>query len=325
MLPSIYNGIDTAIFVLDYTEEGEFIFRGLNPAHERISGMKSSEVEGKTHDELYPILPKEACEAVKANYQRCVDAGESIVYEEMIPMKGRNIGWLTRMTPLRSREGRIYRLIGSASDISELKENQQILSLRNEEILAQKEELERLYAKESQFSDKLDQKLKVRTADLVERVKELNCQFEIDQHSMVDDFSELDFLKSSAESIKNGFLHPEFTEVQIEIDKIRISTTNNPKSHWVLNQALKDKTLIGKLLIYYTRKTDRNPFLEEERALAESISVKIARVVYANRLTTELKSANEKHRLLNEKYIDQNNKLKKKNEKIRTEVAGSVT
>lgn len=127
-LESIFKGTDSSLFIIDVTEDGDFVFNSLNPAHERTSGIKTEEVKGKTPDELAPdLLPIEAAKAVRANYQKCLDAGEVIRYEEMIPMKGRNIFWLTTLTPLKNEEGRVYRIVGSAMDITHMKATESAL------------------------------------------------------------------------------------------------------------------------------------------------------------------------------------------------------
>ncbi len=328
LLKSVYEGIDSALFLLEYTPGGEFIFLGLNPAHERVSGMKSIEVEGKTPMELYPLLPLDACKAVQANYQKCVDAGESIQYEEMIPMKGKNIWWLTRLTPLRDSNGRIYRIAGSTTDITEQKASQKLLSFKNEEILsqkeeilAQKEEIEKLYKREARSSRLLDSKLKEKTADLMERIKELRCLFEIDQYSIEENFREKRFLLKSGLSIKNGLLHPDKTEVKIEVGELSITTKMSIDSEWVLTQPIKFHDVKGKIQINYTGKSSSNPFLQEEKEMIKSIAVKVGRVISTNRMMKDLQTANQNYRELNDNYQKQNQSLIEINEQINEEIS----
>ena len=46
-LESIYYGAGQAIFVIDVTKYGDFIFAGLNPAHEKATGFESEYIKGK--------------------------------------------------------------------------------------------------------------------------------------------------------------------------------------------------------------------------------------------------------------------------------------
>ncbi|MFC2084217.1 PAS domain S-box protein [Bacteroidota bacterium] len=131
-LDGIYTGVDLPIFVVDVTEEGEMRFSGLNPAHERLTGFTSEWIKGKTPEELYPRIPKGVINEIRGHYQECLDAGHSIQYEEMIPMDGKDMWWLTTLTPLKGRNGRIYRIIGSAMSITGRKQVEEaILFERN--------------------------------------------------------------------------------------------------------------------------------------------------------------------------------------------------
>ncbi len=133
-LKSIYEGADLAIFVVDVTAENEFRFGGLNPAHERLTGMKSDEVQGKTPHDLVPYIPPEAADAVYANYARCLAAGKAISYEEMIPMGGQDTWWLTRLSPLKDGNGHIYRIVGTSLSITERKRAEQELERYREKL-----------------------------------------------------------------------------------------------------------------------------------------------------------------------------------------------
>ncbi|HAG82540.1 MAG TPA: ATPase, partial [Cyanobacteria bacterium UBA12227] len=73
---------------------------------------------GKTPDQ---VLPAAAAQAVCDRYQACVEAGETISYEECLPFNGQQTWWLTSLTPLRDSQSRIYRLIGTSTDITERK------------------------------------------------------------------------------------------------------------------------------------------------------------------------------------------------------------
>lgn len=226
-------------------------------------------------------------------------------------------------------------MFGSMDEVSphndnktELKRSQELLSLKNEEILsqkeeimAQKEEIEKLYHKEAKFARLLEDKLKEKTADLVERVKELKCQFEIDQFSIDPNFNEEVFLKKAVKSIKKGFLHPERTEVKIVVGEIVAGTKISVASKWVLNQSISFHKVKGEIQVYYTGIAEKNPFLKEETELIKSISVKIGRVISTNRVMKDLKEANRKYRELNKTYLEQNRSLKLTNKQIREEVA----
>lgn len=127
-LRSIYEGAEAAIFIIDVLEEGGFRFVATNPAHERMSGMTSAEFCGKT---LERALPPEVALAASERYRACVETGERITYEECMQLKGKEIWWLTTMTPLRDNsEERIYRLIGTGINITARKQAEETLQRR---------------------------------------------------------------------------------------------------------------------------------------------------------------------------------------------------
>jgi len=139
-LESIYNGVDSDIFVVDVTEEGDFRYAGNNEAHQRASGLKAENFVGKTPEELIPHIPPEVAASVRANYQRCLNSGKTIEYDEKITIGGRDIWSLTRLTPLKDESGRVYRIIGISTDITERKQAKEALQKARDELENQVEE-----------------------------------------------------------------------------------------------------------------------------------------------------------------------------------------
>ena len=117
-LRSIYDGVEKSIFVVDVLENGEFRYVGMNAAHEHLTGIRVEELSGKTPQE---VLPPTVAPAVCSRYRSCVEAGVTISYEECLPFKGAETWWLTSLTPLRDSCDRIYRLIGTSTDITKRK------------------------------------------------------------------------------------------------------------------------------------------------------------------------------------------------------------
>jgi len=121
-LESIFYGIEHGIFVVDVEEEGDYRFASFNPAEERLTGIPVAEAVGKTIEDLVPKhLPEEAARQVRGNYDRCLTARERVQYIEMLPLQGRETWWMTNLMPLFDENQRIYRIIGSATEITELK------------------------------------------------------------------------------------------------------------------------------------------------------------------------------------------------------------
>jgi PAS domain S-box-containing protein len=118
-LSNIYNGVELSIFVVDVTEEGDFRYVSLNPAHQRLTGLREQDIQGKTPEEVF--LP-EAAAAVRAHYNDCLAAGATITYEECLPFWSDRTWWLTSLNPLRDENSRICRLIGTCLNITARKQ-----------------------------------------------------------------------------------------------------------------------------------------------------------------------------------------------------------
>jgi len=125
-LSSIYDGVANSIFVVDVVN-GDFRFMGLNPAHEQLTGFISHELQGKTPEQ---VLPPILAATVRQHYQDCIEAGETITYEEYLYLKNQDTWWITNLTPLRDENLNIYRIIGSGINITEQKRAQQMLELQ---------------------------------------------------------------------------------------------------------------------------------------------------------------------------------------------------
>ncbi|MGB3188758.1 MAG: PAS domain S-box protein [Limnoraphis sp.] len=123
-LQSIYEGVEQAIFVLDVVENGIFRYVSYNPAAERFSGFSTSEIQGKTANEF---MPTAVANQVNQKFLTCLDAQESITFEEHLFFKGEERWFLTTLTPLQDPQGNIKQIIGTATNINDRKQAEQRL------------------------------------------------------------------------------------------------------------------------------------------------------------------------------------------------------
>jgi PAS domain S-box-containing protein len=114
---TILNNTDEAIFLIDVNEQDVFRFKRLNRTHEKLTGLTTPQVRGKTPREL---LGEELGAMVEQNYRRCFESRKTITYEEELPLPAGIRIWSTRLSPVFS-EGRITQIVGSARDITEAK------------------------------------------------------------------------------------------------------------------------------------------------------------------------------------------------------------
>jgi PAS domain S-box-containing protein len=106
-------------FVYEVTEDGRFLLKALNPAHEQLSGIKIETARGR---EPHEFLPPDAAAEVTRKYRRCVETAESMRYEQELSMSAGVRTWETMLVPVRAPNAdRVSRLLGSCREISEVK------------------------------------------------------------------------------------------------------------------------------------------------------------------------------------------------------------
>ncbi len=128
-LLSMYDSVQVSIFVVDVLEDGDFRYVALNPTHERWIGIRSDDLRGKKpEDILSPIDAAKVCQ----HYAECVLFGKTISYEQCLQFQGVPTCWSTTLTPLRDANSRIYRLIGTSSNITPVKQAEQAVGLQVE-------------------------------------------------------------------------------------------------------------------------------------------------------------------------------------------------
>ncbi|MBO6586510.1 MAG: PAS domain S-box protein [Gracilimonas sp.] len=125
----ILDNIPNSVFVVNVHDTGLFSIKDVNKAQLAFINKERDEIVGKyTHE----IFPAEVANHLKNVYQRCVNEGERISYEEKInlPDKGERY-YLTTLTPLKDEDGAVTSLVGTSIDITEQKLTEQ--SLRKSE------------------------------------------------------------------------------------------------------------------------------------------------------------------------------------------------
>ncbi|MGB7271844.1 MAG: PAS domain S-box protein [Geitlerinemataceae cyanobacterium] len=118
-LSSIYDGTAQAVFAIEVTATGEFYYLGFNRVAQQYAGLTNEQIQGKTPEEAFGLV---LGEGFRQHYDRCLQAGTSICYEEQLVFEDRCIWTLTTLSPIRNEEGRIDRIVGTATDISDRKQ-----------------------------------------------------------------------------------------------------------------------------------------------------------------------------------------------------------
>ncbi|MGY8824160.1 MAG: PAS domain-containing protein [Candidatus Latescibacterota bacterium] len=121
-LQAIYEHSQIGVFVVDVLEDGSYRYVGINPAQERITGVKNEDLVGKAPCDLEPLIGAEAVDYIMRYYDECVEKRETLESENFLDIEGKGDWWFSRLIPLADAAGKVYRLVGSGITITERKQ-----------------------------------------------------------------------------------------------------------------------------------------------------------------------------------------------------------
>ncbi len=126
---AIFSNTQDAMMLIDVSSgERPFRMRKLSATHERLTGLTTDRVRGKTPEEIYG---EDAGAAISGRYRECVENGFPISYEETLDLPmGRRI-WHTQLSPVRKGD-KIVQLVGSSRDITDRKKIEEDLRYLSE-------------------------------------------------------------------------------------------------------------------------------------------------------------------------------------------------
>ena len=130
-LEAIYNQANILFYVLDVEEDDQFRYRFISPYLQKVIGQETQNFIGKTLRECSPqFFSEELATYFEGRYAYAADAGRNVTYEENIDFGGRNLWWLTSLTPVRDAGGRVSHLVGVSQEISDFKRASEELSFQ---------------------------------------------------------------------------------------------------------------------------------------------------------------------------------------------------
>ncbi len=110
-----------SVFIVDILPDGEFRYFYLNPEHQEKVGKKTTEVLGKSPEDIYS--PEEAA-SIRRHYSECVTTRKPITYEEVLTLQGKKTWWSTHLQPRMNTSGEVIQILGTSSDITGYKEQE---------------------------------------------------------------------------------------------------------------------------------------------------------------------------------------------------------
>jgi PAS domain S-box-containing protein len=140
-----WEGAHEGLYIVRCLDAQEFVYEGINPAHERATGLSAANLVGRRPEEC---LAPEVAATVTGYYRACIEAAKPIHYVETLSLPAGEKIWETTLVPVRSAEGDVEVLLGSCRDITEATEARRELSEVAERLLEVQEEERRRIAQE---------------------------------------------------------------------------------------------------------------------------------------------------------------------------------
>ncbi len=103
------------LFLIARRADGAFVYREVNAALLRDTGLSREQIVGKTPRELLPTKQAEHLETV---YAECFASGKPALVESIFDVPSGNRSWQIQLSPLRDEQGEVAELLGSARDIT---------------------------------------------------------------------------------------------------------------------------------------------------------------------------------------------------------------
>jgi len=125
------------LFVVRVTPDNDFVFEGLNPAHEQATGLRNAAIAGRRPEEC---LSAEVAASLRSRYRRCAELGVPTRYNHALDLPGGRRDWETCLAPMFDPEtGRVMMLFGTCRDVTERRRAEKEVRLNEERLrLAQR-------------------------------------------------------------------------------------------------------------------------------------------------------------------------------------------
>lgn len=116
-LKKVLDCLGTYAFAIDVLPDGCFRCAAINRRLEDLAGSTGL-IAGKQPSEWFP--PPAGIE-LEARCQRCIDVRRHMSWQLELPLADRRLWWKVDLSPQADRTGHVVRVIGTATDITELK------------------------------------------------------------------------------------------------------------------------------------------------------------------------------------------------------------
>ncbi len=133
MLASIYANVSDVLYLLAVEHENRFRFTSVNQSFLNVTGLKESQVVGKS---VSKVIPEPSLSLVLEKYSQAIHEKRTVTWEEVTNYPGGRKYGEVSITPVFDSSGHCTSLIGSVHDITEIKQAEK--KLLEEQYLIQK-------------------------------------------------------------------------------------------------------------------------------------------------------------------------------------------
>ena len=262
----MYSTLTQAVVdaIITIGDEGEVTY--WNDGAEKVFGYTADEAVGRMATKL--LVPEQFRAKMDEAFEKFVETGRgpliNIITEAMAQHKnGNEFPMELSIAPVRIK-GK-WNAVGVARDITERK--------------------------------RAEEELMKWSHDLKERMKELNCLYEMSKIVGRPNASKEEILQEIVNVIPPSWQYPDITCTRIVLSDKKYTTTNFRETDWKqTSDIILSEEKIGSVEVYYleeTREEDEGPFLSEERSLIDAISKEVGRMIERKRMEEDLEKYTE--------------------------------
>lgn len=129
LLSIVASETENAILILDQNGELEWV----NKSFEKLNGLNLIEFKAKYGNTIYEVSNNPEIESI---IQKCISTKTSVSYESENKLNDGKIVWeSSTLTPIFNEEGILTKLIIIDNDVTERKKNEEIIKLKNKDIM----------------------------------------------------------------------------------------------------------------------------------------------------------------------------------------------
>lgn len=257
-LSLIYDSVDDILYYLAVEPDDCFRFLSINQSFLDVTGLTEEQIVGKRIEEVIPEL---SVGMVRDNYKKAIKENRIVRWEEIsVYPVGTKVGDVS-IAPVLNEEGICTHLVGTVHDITERK--------------------------------RLESVLQKRTSELGERVKELNCLYNISNLVETPGISLEEILQGTVNLIPPSWQHPNITCARIILEGQEFRTDNFRETVWKqVNSIVVHSEQLGTVEVSSLEarpESNEGFFLKEERSLLNAVAEQLGRIIERKRVEEVLK------------------------------------